>query len=456
MAGPSLTYTLTNATTADASQVMQNFNDILNGITDGTKDISVSALTVAGIATLNGNVTLGNSSSDDLTVTASLASSIALKAANSYDIGANAAGLKHIYLGSADSALRSTKLLGSTIASAYNFTLPAAVGTIGQVLADSDGASTTVYQSPVSGTVGTSHVGLAAATTTNANDSIKIFGHAGSALSASRPIYHGIADSSTAGQIVNLTSTANVTILVSGAHWGLDGLGDFTNVVIRVYKINDTGAIKYGLAIKGGMRTIASASTSATQSDINTRAEMLVNTALNSGTWPCQEIGWFQANFTDSTNVWAVQTSAGNIGVGIPAPRLSGTYTPAANGAGLGTVTSATGYYEQIGNHYLVRGKFTVGTSAASEARITLPTNVVTENTDLIPTIMTCGNFAVGGSGAVAPVMLMEPSKGYLTFGFQGASDASLGKLNGSAIGTGAVVAFNALIPCVGISANEN
>lgn len=69
MPSPSFTYTLTNGTTADADQVMQNFDDILNGVTDGTKDLSIAALTVAGTLTANGNINLGNSSSDTITVT---------------------------------------------------------------------------------------------------------------------------------------------------------------------------------------------------------------------------------------------------------------------------------------------------------------------------------------------------------------------------------------------------
>lgn len=46
MAAPSLTYTLTNGTTADASQVMQDFNDLLNGYTDGTKDLTCNKITL--------------------------------------------------------------------------------------------------------------------------------------------------------------------------------------------------------------------------------------------------------------------------------------------------------------------------------------------------------------------------------------------------------------------------
>jgi len=76
MANISVTYSFTNGTSADADQVNQNFTDIINGTSDASKDMSINALTVAGALTANGNVTLGNSSGDDLTVTASLASTI--------------------------------------------------------------------------------------------------------------------------------------------------------------------------------------------------------------------------------------------------------------------------------------------------------------------------------------------------------------------------------------------
>lgn len=98
MAAPSLTYTLTNGSTADASQVMQNFNDLLNGITDGSKDLSISALTCAGTATLNGHVTLGNSSADTVTVTASLASGLIPDATGTRSLGSSALGFLDLYL----------------------------------------------------------------------------------------------------------------------------------------------------------------------------------------------------------------------------------------------------------------------------------------------------------------------------------------------------------------------
>ena len=67
MASPSLTYTLTNGQANDADEVMTNFNDLLNGIVDGTKDLSINALTCAGTVTLNGtspSITLNNGATD--------------------------------------------------------------------------------------------------------------------------------------------------------------------------------------------------------------------------------------------------------------------------------------------------------------------------------------------------------------------------------------------------------
>ncbi len=122
MAAPSLTYTLTNGTTADASQVMQNFNDLLNGITDATKDLSISALTVAGTATLNGNVALGNASGDDITHTGSLASSIPIKTTNTYDIGSADLGLRAVYFGTADAD--TAKLVSAALAADRVYTMP--------------------------------------------------------------------------------------------------------------------------------------------------------------------------------------------------------------------------------------------------------------------------------------------------------------------------------------------
>jgi hypothetical protein len=87
MAYPSVTYTFTNGTTASATEVNQNFTDLINGLSNGTKDLSISALTVAGTATLNGAVNIGNATGDDVAVNGYITTAISPKTANSYDFG---------------------------------------------------------------------------------------------------------------------------------------------------------------------------------------------------------------------------------------------------------------------------------------------------------------------------------------------------------------------------------
>lgn len=80
MPAPSVTNTFVNGTTASATDVNQNFTDIINALTDGLKDITISSLSTAtsahsGTATFNGNVVLGNASTDTVTLTATMTSS---------------------------------------------------------------------------------------------------------------------------------------------------------------------------------------------------------------------------------------------------------------------------------------------------------------------------------------------------------------------------------------------
>jgi hypothetical protein len=150
MGAPNYTYTITNGTAADASQVMQNFNDILNGVTDGTDDLSISALTCAGAATLNGNVTLGNAAGDDITISGSIAASIPIKTQYAVDLGTTTIGIKSIYFGSSDAAAKGTRLIGATVASDWALTLPTGVPSVsGSVLTSTTGGVTSWRVSPL-------------------------------------------------------------------------------------------------------------------------------------------------------------------------------------------------------------------------------------------------------------------------------------------------------------------
>lgn len=127
MSNPSVTYTFSNSTTADATQINQNFTDLINGLSDGTKDLSISALTVAGTATLNGAVNLGNATSDDITITGYLASSFIPKTNQTYDIGTADLGLRALYLGVASAGALTAKVIASaSIAADRIYTMPEA------------------------------------------------------------------------------------------------------------------------------------------------------------------------------------------------------------------------------------------------------------------------------------------------------------------------------------------
>lgn len=98
MANISVTYTLQNSATSDASEVNTNFQDIIDGTSDSTKDFSINALTCAGAVTLNGNVTLGNATTDDITVTGRIASDIDPKTAATYSLGDSTQTWAALYL----------------------------------------------------------------------------------------------------------------------------------------------------------------------------------------------------------------------------------------------------------------------------------------------------------------------------------------------------------------------
>lgn len=151
MASPSVTYSFSNSTIADATQVNQNFSDIINGITDGTKDLSISALTTAGASNLGAAVTLGASSTNDLIINAAIAQSIAIKTNTTYDLGAATKGMGKIYLGGAST--KTVALSGGTISgSSYTFTFPVAVP-VSSAFIKADTSANASFYIPVAPTV---------------------------------------------------------------------------------------------------------------------------------------------------------------------------------------------------------------------------------------------------------------------------------------------------------------
>jgi hypothetical protein len=121
------------------------------------------------------------------------------------------------------------------------------------------------------------------------------------------------------------------------------------------------------------------------------------------------------------------------------------TYTPIFTG--FGTVSAVTMYYWRDGPFLFLWGKFTVGTTTATEARMSFPLNFTSSST-MIPSLMYVGKVVTTMTGAHTLYCLAESATPYLTFGYQGAGYAGLVKRYGSSIfGNGIVCSLMAKIP---------
>lgn len=132
MANPAVTYTFVNSTTADATQVNQNFTDIINSLTDGTKSLTIDALTAGGTASFNGDVNLGNASGDTITATGAFDSNLVANADASYGLGTSTIGWNALYLGA--NSNRVGILPSGSMSATWNLTLPVDAGTANYAL----------------------------------------------------------------------------------------------------------------------------------------------------------------------------------------------------------------------------------------------------------------------------------------------------------------------------------
>lgn len=191
-------------------------------------------------------------------------------------------------------------------------------------------------------------------------------------LSTSNPLYVTLG-STTAGQLTTFAATSNVDLDLTGCQWQMDGTGDQTDIELVVYAINNNGSLAWGAAHKSDLTEIADTKTSATASSVNAFDEMYVSTGLSSGTWPCAAVGTFNANFTDSTDEWAIQTDVGDIRLG-PPKRSTGWTTFTPTGSWVSGNEAYTGKYRREGNDLIVRGEInTSGAVTAATLTINLP-----------------------------------------------------------------------------------
>lgn len=239
MAAISVTYTFANSTVADATQVNQNFTDIVNGTSDGTKDFSIGALTAAGTATLNGHVTLGSASNDDLTINASLASSIPIKTNNSYDIGSATLGLAGVYLGSAGGL--TTRLIGGATGSSWSLTFPTTDGAARERL-ETNGSGVTSWQPVRRSPEDMDNIGLSFAVGSSAL-TITLTAADGTSLSSTNPADVNFRSATAAtGTVTTRSITSALTLTISSG----STLGHSSGIdhPLYIYLLDSSGTVE--------------------------------------------------------------------------------------------------------------------------------------------------------------------------------------------------------------------
>jgi hypothetical protein len=369
MGFPTVTYTFSNSTTADATQVNQNFTDLINGVSDGTKNISVSAGTFAGTVNCQGAVTLGASSGNLLTINGSLASTINIGTTNSYDIGSDTFGLRALYLGSGSSA-HSTKLAGASVSSAYVFTLPNGGGTSRYRL-QTDGSGTTSWDPVRRSSFDAENLSLSTSVATNAM-TITLNTAAGTGSSSTDPI-DVVFRNATAGTgtPVTRTSTGGAITLTIPASATL-GHQSSADQYIYVAVIDNAGTME--LAVIGSRYDIDECSLISTTS--------ITSGSTDWNTW-YSTTGRSNVAFRLIGRIKSNQSTAGTwtanaleIALG---GRIFGSTTTSSKSdlswtmENCGTTSNASVWYSRLADRMVVRGTITLGTLVASTAAIDLP-----------------------------------------------------------------------------------
>lgn len=127
-------------------------------------------------------------------------------------------------------------------------------------------------------------------------------------------------------------------------------------------------------------------------------------------------------------------------------------YTPTFQG--FGTPTSISAFWSRLGDKIRIHGYFTTGTVTASEARISLPNNLIVDSTKLAG-LQIVGNFGSQINTAQTFYTLAEPGVSYITTSTQSAGSNSLTKAFGSGVaGSSQLVSFEATVPIQGWETN--
>ena len=179
-----------------------------------------------------------------------------------------------------------------------------------------------------------SNIGLATGGDTS---QIKIQG-AGAALSATNIGYVALPNA-TSGLLTIFSIIADVTIDLTGAHFGLGTFGNISDYPLSVYALNNNGSLVWGVSSVPNHTLFLDADDDTTATNITQVNHILVSGSLGADA-QALEVGWFKANFNDTGDEWAIQTGDLDINLG-PCPTIWKPY-PLTIGAITAAPTKAT------------------------------------------------------------------------------------------------------------------
>lgn len=455
MALPSVTYSFSNGTTSDATQVNTNFTDVINAMTDGTKSFTIDALTCNGAVTLKGAVTLGDGSPDDITFTGSLASSIPIKTNASFDIGSATLGLAGVYLGSSGS--HSTRLVGAATTS-YTLTLPTTAGSAGQVPMNT-GSGTLAFLAP--GPAQASNYAIACSVSSSAL-TVSLKAADGTDPSSSNPVYVAFRNATSATgtpTIRSVTSALSVTVSSgstlghtdSGKHYIYVYLYDNSGTLALAVSssVFDEGCILSSITAEGGAGAADSisgiyATSSANNVPIRLIARLL-STQTTAGTWAAVPTEISLApfryripptiqKFTSGSGTYTTPTSP-KVPTYIRVRMVGGGGGGSGSGSA-GTVTGGTGGNSTFGTSLLTANGGTGGGQQTAGSGGSTTMNSPAIGINMTGSAGVCGTgiataagnwSGVGGAGGTSPFGGAGAAGGYAAGGSAGATNSGSG-----------------------------
>jgi len=140
----------------------------------------------------------------------------------------------------------------------------------------------------------------------------------GTALSASNVGQVAFNSETTDGQVVTRSVSSNLSVALTGAHWGYGTKGDQTGVFLWIFLIDDNGTVVLGVSTQGGRDYMESDDTTTVATSASSQEKVLLNSALSAADGPTITLGWVRADFDDTgasggEDFWTVSTTLGDL-----------------------------------------------------------------------------------------------------------------------------------------------